>query len=234
MTTSRIIRLAALAGIAVTTATAQSESELKSFFEGKRVTVKMEMPATKWGIDVTYGSRSSIDFDSYSTRIKRYGVALRPGESVLITTVKVKEKLIEFQLAGGGYGTLGDDTDTHVYVADAPKSHREKFLEHALRHEDDRKVRRRMEWELEQLRRARQRENELARVWAVQASQAKAEAVRERALEGGSRFNLRFPSGYLKENPPTPEMIMEALAEFVDFAAPDSSSDSAALRDRRR
>ena len=98
MTGSEILRLAALAGIVSALVLAQSEAELKSFFEGKRVTVKIEMPATKLGIDVTPGERSPIDFRVYSARIKQHGTALRPGESSLITTVRVKEKLIELQL----------------------------------------------------------------------------------------------------------------------------------------
>src|SRR5215210_3107327 len=47
----------------------------------------------------------------------------------MITRIKLKDKLIEFQLGGGGYGTAGDDTDTSAYVASVPKSIREKTLE---------------------------------------------------------------------------------------------------------
>ncbi len=215
---ARYFRFTALAAIAPAALLAQSEADLRSFFEGKRVTVKIEMPATKLGIDVNYGQRSAIDFRAYSARIKQYGTALKPGESSLITTVKVKEKLIEFQLGGGGYGTLGDDTSTYVYVPEASKSHREKDLEKSLRDETDPKARKKMQRELDDLRRDRNRDNALAQAVAAQASQAKEESIRQRALDAGSRFNIRFPAGYLKENPPTPELVTQALSEWLDFS----------------
>ena len=218
MRVAHIIRFVAMAGIASAAALAQSEAELRSFFEGKRVTVKMEMPASKWGIDVYHGRPNPIDFRTYSARIKQYGTALQPGESSLITMVKVKEKLIEFQLGGGGYGTLGDDTSTHVYVPGSTKSNREKDLERAVRHEADSRAKKRMERELDDLRSSRNREDALALALAAQASQAKEDSLRQRALEAGSRFNIRFPAEYLKGNPPTPELIMGALAEYLDFS----------------
>jgi hypothetical protein len=110
-------------------AVAQSEAALRKAFEGKRVNIKIEMPATKWGIDVAPGNDPAIDFWTYQHRIKEYGTAIRPGDSVLITAIKVKEKLIEFQLGGGGYGTLFDETSTDVYVPPSPKTGREKHLE---------------------------------------------------------------------------------------------------------
>jgi hypothetical protein len=48
----------------------QSEAELKRAFEGTRVTVKIEMPATQRGIDLHLGDAQPIDFRQYSTRIK--------------------------------------------------------------------------------------------------------------------------------------------------------------------
>ena len=98
--------------VAVSTAPlyAQSEPELRDFFEGKSVVVKLDMPATQEGIDVFPDARRAIDFAAYSARLKATGIAIRNGDSVLVTRVRVKEKLIEFQLAGGGFGTFGDDT----------------------------------------------------------------------------------------------------------------------------
>jgi hypothetical protein len=34
----------------------------------------------------------------------------------------------------------------------------------------------------------------------------------------GSRFNIRFQKGYLKERPATAELVMEALTKYVDFS----------------
>ena len=113
--------LAAFAGPAY----AQSEPELRDFFEGKSVAIKLDMPATQEGIDVYPDARRAIDFAQYSARVKSTGVAIRKGESVMVTKIRVKEKLIEFQLAGGGYGTFGDDTGS-VSAVTVAKSRRER------------------------------------------------------------------------------------------------------------
>src|SRR5204862_8049812 len=110
---------------------AQSEPELRDFFEGKSVVVKMVMPATQEGIDVFPDARRAVDFAQYSARLKSTGVAIRRGESVLVTTVRVKDKMIEFQLAGGGYGTFGHDTGSGPAVT-TPKSRRERDLEQVV------------------------------------------------------------------------------------------------------
>jgi hypothetical protein len=85
-------------------ASAQDEPELRKFFEGKSVKVKLDMPATQAGIDVYPDASRAVDFTQYSARVKSAGVAIKSGDSVLVTRVRVKDKLIEFQLAGGGFG----------------------------------------------------------------------------------------------------------------------------------
>jgi hypothetical protein len=54
---------------------------------------------------------------------------------VLVTKVKVKDDLIEFQLGGGGYGTFRDDASSNVFVPSASKTEREitaEFVEGVL------------------------------------------------------------------------------------------------------
>lgn len=87
---------------------AQDEGRLRKALEGKRITLKLDMPATSEGVDVYPGSSRGVDFDKVGKRMKKHGIALRDGESARITKVKVKEDMIEIQLNGGGYGTLGD------------------------------------------------------------------------------------------------------------------------------
>lgn len=87
---------------------AQSEEALRKRFEGTHVTVKLDMPGDVSGIDLYPGTGQPVDFRRIGSRIRLYGVAIRRGDSVMVTQVKVKPKLIEFQLAGGGYGTWGD------------------------------------------------------------------------------------------------------------------------------
>lgn len=86
----------------------QDELALRKFFEGKNVTVKLDMPADNSGIDIHPGAELPVEFPVVGKRIRRYGVALRNGDSVTVTQVKIKDKLIEFHLGGGGFGSFGD------------------------------------------------------------------------------------------------------------------------------
>jgi hypothetical protein len=99
---------AALAIAAASPLHAQDEGRLRKALEGKRITLKMDMPATSEGVDVYPGSNHAVDFDKVGKRMKKHGIALRDGESARITKVKAKDDAIEIQLNGGGYGTLGD------------------------------------------------------------------------------------------------------------------------------
>jgi len=199
-------------------ALAQSEDRLRTFFEGKTVRLKMEMPGTEDGVDVYPETAHPIDFPKHATRLKRAGTALRRGDEVLVTKVKVKKDLIEFQLAGGGYGTFGDDDSPNVFVPSASKTEREKNLEKDLERTTDPAQRRRMREELDALRRDRERENARNQAEAAQAQQSKEANIRQRRLEGGSRFNVR----YKPVVPPealTPDGLMQVLAEYLDFSS---------------
>jgi hypothetical protein len=214
-----------VAAAAATPAFAQNESSLKSFFEGRRVTVKIDMPGASDGVDVEADARQPIDYPKYRDHLKRYGTALRAGDAVTVTLVKMKKDLIEFQLGGGGFGTFGDDTSTSVNMPDVRKSEREKELERLVKDEDDRDRRRRFERELDDLRDRRERENRRIAIERERAEEEKAARVAERRLRGGSRFNLRYddhvPDGI------RPEEVMAALGDYVEFGslAPHTTVD---------
>ena len=206
------------------------EQELKDFFEGKSVRVRMDMPATSSGIDVFPDARRPINFEEYSARVKSNGIAIRTGDSVLITKVRVKDKLIEFQLAGGGYGTFGDDTSGSVYTPSTPKSNREKDLEKLVRSETDAARKRSLQRELDDLKSRRAREDLRNQTAAAAASEAKKARIAETRLHSGSRFNIRYQNGV----PPGlgPDGVMRALAEYVEFPfATDRRPSSPAQRD---
>ena len=194
---------------------AQGDPALKDFFEGKSVRVKIDMPATQQGIDVYADARRPINFDQYSARLKATGIAIRSGDTVLVTKVHVKDKLIEFQLAGGGYGTFGDDTSGTVSTSSTPKSNREKDLERLVKNETDAARKRQLQRELDDLRNDRRREDSRNQAAAAAASEAKKMRIAETRLHGGSRFNIRYETGV----PPGlgPDGIMRALAEYVEF-----------------
>ena len=218
-------------------AAAQDEAALKSYFEGRRVTLRIDMPGSSDGIDVRADARAALDFQRYGDDLRRYGTSIRFGDSVVVTLVKVKKDLIEFQLGGGGFGTFGDDTSTSVSIPLVDKSNREKELEQRVRDEDDRGRKRRLQRDLDDVREERERENRRIMIERERAEAHKREEVAERRMRGGSRFNLRYqgsvPAGI------RPEDMMAALAEFVDFrgdAAPplpppwDRSGDISLLR----
>ena len=98
---------------------AQNEAVLRQAFEGKVVTVKIDMPATQQGVDVYPLDQMPVDFREVAQRLKDNSTALRIGQQVMVTKVVVKKNShIEFQLGGGGYGTFGDKTSTDVSVGE--------------------------------------------------------------------------------------------------------------------
>jgi hypothetical protein len=211
------VALAAIAVLTAMPAAAQDEAALKTFFEGKRVVLKIDMPGTSDGVDVQADAARAIDYRRYGDRLKTYGTAIHAGESATVTLVKVKSDLIEFQLGGGGYGTFGDDTSTTVYLPHVEKTSRERELEKRIDEETDRRRRRDLERELDDLRDRRERENRRIDAERERAEESKRERLAERRLRGGSRFNLRYddevPRGI------RPQEVIAALEQYVDFTA---------------
>lgn len=195
----------------------QSEGHLRAVFEGKTVRVKIEMPGAQEGVDLRPGTPNPIDYNQHTGRLKKFGVAYRPGDAAIITKVRVSGDHIEFQLGAGGFGTFGDDANTTVDARTASKSQREKDLEVALKSETDAKKKRDMDDELNRLRDDRRREDARNATRAAEASAIKEVTVRQRRLESGSRFNLRYKGDVPAANL-TPESVIAALAAYVDFA----------------
>jgi hypothetical protein len=171
---------------------AQSEAALRDFFEGHTVTLKQAMPGTQEGVDIYPGTARPLDYQKYAGRLKEHGTAIRSGESAMVTKVRVKSRHIEFQLDGGGYGTMGDETSSSVSTEAAPVTQREKNLEAELKRETDPAKKQAMREELEDLKRDREREDAHNRSAVAEAEEHKKENIRERRLEGGSRFNIRY------------------------------------------
>jgi hypothetical protein len=204
---------------------AQNEAAVRDSFEGQYVTVKIDMPATKDGIDIFPSDPRPLDLKRYASRIKAHGTALKRGDSVMVTLVKVKEKNIEFQLGGGGYGTVGDESGSVVAPSTTPKTKREKELEAERKAITDKDKKKAIDRELNDLRSVRTRQDARLEAEAAQAEEARKTRVRLQALDGGSRFNLWFPNGVPAEML-DPENIREALAEYVEFRG---SADAAAI-----
>jgi hypothetical protein len=196
---------------------AQSEDQLRSYFEGRHVRVKLDLPGSQEGVDVWPERQPTVDFPRYAGKLKQFGTAIRRGDEAMVTKVRIKDDHIEFQLDGGGYGTLGDDTSPYVPVRDTPKTEREKNLERDLPKTTDPEQKQRMREELDRLRKGREREDARNRTEAEQARQIKEANIRQRRQEGGSRFNLRWER-QVPADALTPEAVQQALAEYVDFS----------------
>ncbi len=200
-------------------AAAQTEADLKKYFEGRHVILKIDMPATKEGVNIHPERDQPLKYDDYASSLKEYGTAIRRGEQIMITKVKVKGKHIEFQLGGGGYGTAGDESGSPVPARQADKTHREKDLEAKIKTESDEGNKRRLRNELDDLRRRRERENSRNEALAAEANETRRERVAQKALQGGSRFNVHYNSMDLRVQ--TPQSLMDALAKYVDFTEVD-------------
>ena len=205
-------------------AQAQSEAALREYFEGRTVTVKLAMPGTEDGVDIYPGTSKPLDYPRHASRLKQYGTAIKAGNEALVTKVKVKSKLIEFQLDGGGYGTMGDETSSSVSVPSAPKTKREQNLEGELRRETDPAKRRAIKEELDDLKAEREREDARNRASVAEAQESKKANIRQRRLEGGSRFNIRYRDG-VPASALTTESVKHALDAYLDFPESFASTE---------
>jgi len=209
---------------------AQSQADLKEYFEGKQVVVRVDMPGDKSGIDLRLDDSRPVDFAEIGRRTKRHGVSIRRGDEVMITLVKVNKKNIEFQLAGGGYGTAGDTVSSPSISTYVPKSEREKRLEDDVRNEKDPRQKKRLQDQLDDLRREREREEARLKAEAAQAEILAEAQERNMRLTSGSRFNLWFEDRVPAEAL-TPGAVQAALADYVDFDTEDFGARGSKSRD---
>jgi hypothetical protein len=64
---------------------AQSDGDLKQYFEGRNVTLKLDMPATKDGVNVYPEREQPLNYSEYADRLKRHGISVRRGAMIMIT-----------------------------------------------------------------------------------------------------------------------------------------------------
>ena len=208
--------LLALTLIVATPAFGQDQATLKKAFEGREVTVLMDLPASHKGIDLHLQREPELDYADYAYRTRTYGIALRKEDRVMVTMVKVNKKNIEFHLGGGGYGTWSDDSG-NVSAAYVGKSKREQDLEKERRRTTDDRRKRQIDRELGYLRDEREREQREARREAEALTAIKKGEIAVKRLDGGSRFNIWYEDKRLERWAPTPEELMYSLAKYIDF-----------------
>lgn len=205
----------ALLSLAASPALAQSEAALKDAFMGRQVTLRVDMPASHKGVDLRFDRAVPFDLKENSDRIREHDAALQQGDVIQVTYIKVKGDLIEFHLGGGGFNWFSDSTTKSAPTSS--KTAREYDLEKEIKNETDRDRKRRLQNELDDLRRERESRNDRERRDVEDYNRRAHDRDMERALKSGSRFNLRF-----KKNVPadalTPEGFERYLDPWVDFS----------------
>lgn len=216
-----LLSVLAFSSVALT-APAQNEEALRAALLGKYVTVKIDMPASHKGVDLRFDKEEPFNISEHSSRLREFDSAIREGERVAITHVKLKDDLIEVHLAGGGFN-WGSDKTTQSFSYSS-KTSRESDLEKRIKAETDRDRKRDMQDELDDLRRQRERRDERRKREVEEYNREAQERDRQRSLRSGSRFNLRFkknvPAGAL-----TADGVRDYLTKWVGFtgAAPRAS-----------
>lgn len=218
-----------LLGLSATPVLAQSEEALRNAFMGRRVAIRVDMPASHKGVDLRFDRDVPFDLKENSDRIRERDAALQAGDVIPVTYIKVKGDLIEFHLGGGGFNWFTDSTTRSASYSS--KTVRETDLEKEIRNETDRDRKRRLERELDDLRRERERRDDRERRDVEEYNRDARERDLERALRSGSRFNLRFK----KRVPPdalTPEGLERYLDPWVDFSGRSTRRPPAPAADR--
>ena len=206
-------------------ASAQSDPNgIQSYFTGKEVVLKIDMPGTQQGVDLRFSKDQPMNWKEYSNRLKSNGAAIHKGDTARVTGVAVKNDRIEFQLDGGGFGTFLDDSSTTVNARSVDKSDYEKRLEKQISNTTDPDQKRALQRDLDRERERRKREENNNQAAAQIASQIKAQQVAEKRLRGGSRFNLRW-AGPIPADQQTPAAVMKLLADYVTFNASPQTSE---------
>ena len=198
-------------------------SSIQSYFTGKEVVLKIDMPGTQQGVDLRYNKDVPMNWKEYANRLKSNGVAIHKGDTARVTAVVLKDDRIEFQLDGGGFGTFGDDSNATVTAKTLDKSDYEKQLERQISNTTDDDRRRQLQRDLDRERSRRERQDANNRSAAQVASQIKAQQIADKRLQAGSRFNLRWP-GKIPAEEKTPDSVMKLLADYVSFDGPQQAA----------
>jgi hypothetical protein len=210
------IVILALALITLRLGAQNDPNSIESYFTGKEVVLKLDMPGTQQGVDLLLNKDVPMNWKEYSNRIKSNGISIPKGATARVTGVVVKDDRIEFQLDGGGFGTFLDDSSTTVNAKTVDKSDYEKQLERQIANSTDDDQRRRLQRDLDRERSRRERQDASNRADAQIASQIKSQQVADKRMRGGSRFNLRW-AGAIPADQKTPQAVMKLLADYVSF-----------------
>jgi hypothetical protein len=87
-----------------------AKKTLIQLLQGKEVKSKLQLPATKEGIDIYFSKEGKhydergLDLKELTKQLKERGVGVDANQVVIITEVKIDDDRVEVHLAGGGEG----------------------------------------------------------------------------------------------------------------------------------
>jgi hypothetical protein len=192
------------------------EAELRSALVGRQVMAKVDLPATRKGLDYYPERSTTFDNAKHQKRIRQSGIGVLAGDVVTVSKINVKGKYVEFHLGEGGNSQLPSHPSTYV-----PKSDYEKQLEKQLK-SATKEQKKTIERALARERDRRRREERLLKAVAEQEYQmALSQRTPEQwALLAGSRVNVRFDHSVPPEAL-TPAGLMSLLGDLFDFNPQD-------------
>jgi len=214
--TSLLRSVAAVVVVLAAALASADEAELRSALVGRQVMAKMDLPATRKGLDYYPERSATFDNAEHQKRIRQDGVGVRAGDVVTVSKINVKKDYVEFHLGEAGNSQLPSHPSTYV-----PKSDYEKELE-KQRKSATGEQKKTIERALSRERDRRHREERLLKAVADQEYQMalSQRTPEEWALLAGSRVNVRFdhkvPGEVL-----TPAGLMAVLGGLFDFNPQD-------------
>ncbi len=196
------------------------ELALKRYFEGKKIIVKLDMPATKSGVDL-YPDRTDklFDLEKHLKRNRDNGVAIPNGGQTMITKIEFDKKTIEVHLDGGGFGSSDDWQRVGAeptYPTSIPKTQREIDLEKQITTETDKKKLQYLKDELSYERKRRDEGDRRNRHRYDDAVRERNDRIAYERPRRGSRFNLVYKNTDPKTL--TAQDIIRDLEKYVDFS----------------
>ncbi len=229
---------AAVVVVLVPALTSADEAELRNALVGHQVMVKMDLPATRKGLDYYPERSTTFDNAEHQKRLRQNGIGIREGDVVTVSKINVKGKYVEFHLGEGGSSQLPSHPSTYV-----PKSDYQKQLEKQLKGAT-KEQKKTIERALARERDRRRREERLLKAVAEQEYQmALSQRTPEQwALLAGSRVNVRFDRSVPAEAL-TPAGLRSLLKTVFDFnpahvrapvAAPVAAADAPVTKGQSR
>jgi len=179
----------------------QSGGDL-SALEGRKVRVKIDMPATSSGVDVSARKKPGVNLAELNNRLTLFGTAIRNGQVSTITSIKDTGRTIELELDGGGAPSAVSE---HVCVAEDLRR-REHDLEEQRSTTRNNQQLASLELELR---------NVHSEMNAIQADCTNRKlAVTSRA---GSRFRIHY-GPKLKAQGITEQLVESILGDYMDVS----------------